>query len=624
MNQPHRTEGYRPDIDGLRALAVAAVVVYHAFPTALRGGFVGVDVFFVISGFLISSIIFDRLSAGTFTIGDFYVRRIRRILPALLVVVLLVLGFGYFVLIEDEYAQLGKHVASAMLFISNITLYRESGYFDLSGDTKPLLHLWSLGVEEQFYLIWPLLVAFFWRRRWPVAGLLIGMALLSFAANLLLMRADPSAAFFWPISRFWELMGGAALAHTMRSRKLAGLTHARGALGLGMIAVAVVFFNGRMAFPGWAAVLPVVGTMLVISAGPSAWTNRYLLAARPVVFLGLISYPLYLWHWPLLSYAHIIEDRTPLGTTRLCLLVAAVVLAWLTYVIVEKPLRFGGGVRHKERLLVGGLVAVGVFGLTAYMAPGALNRSAFAPTIAHAGDIGHEEFYGFMQEHYRACEPQELRVATSDWKGVIRCFQSKPGLPTIAILGDSHAEHLLIGAAEANPGENVAYFLRSGPPTLDNPRAKDAVQYALQSQTIQKVVIATWWRGEKPLFTSAQLVETVTALRRAGKDVYLVEDVPWFPFYPQRCKYTGAAFREENKCDELSAPALANQDFYTSALREGEAAGAKIIRTLPLFCSETSCSMAPGGKLMFRDRHHLNINGSRYVGAVLGLSGANP
>jgi peptidoglycan/LPS O-acetylase OafA/YrhL len=206
------TANYRPDVDGLRAGAVLAVVLYHAFPTSLTGGFVGVDVFFVISGFLISSIIFDKLAAGTFTVKDFYVRRVRRILPALTVMVLAVLAFGYVVLVKDEYVQLGKHVVSAAVFLSNITLYQESGYFDLAVETKPLLHLWSLGVEEQFYLVWPLLVALFWRRRWSVMGLVAVLGVASFAANLLLVRSDPSAAFFLPVSRFWELMAGGALA----------------------------------------------------------------------------------------------------------------------------------------------------------------------------------------------------------------------------------------------------------------------------------------------------------------------------------------------------------------------------------------------------------------------------
>lgn len=613
------TAKYRPDIDGLRAVAVLAVVLYHAFPTSLRGGFVGVDVFFVISGFLISSIIFEDLARDAFTIRDFYIRRVRRILPALTVVLMAVLAFGYVVLVEDEYVQLGKHVFSAALFVSNITLYGESGYFDLAADTKPLLHLWSLGVEEQFYLLWPLLVALFWRRRWSLLGLVLLLGVASFSANIVLTQVDTAAAFFFPISRFWELMAGCAVAYIMRQRELGGHVHLRAASGLAMIGGAAIYFNAKMVFPGWAALVPVMGTVLVISAGPQAFTNRYLLSLRPMVWVGLISYPLYLWHWPLLSYAHILEDSTPLGKTRLYLLAVALLLAWLTYVAIERPIRFGA-VRHKERLLIGGLVGLGVAGLIAFNAPRALYRDTFAPKVANGGDIGHEEFYGHIREKYFPCEPRELHSTTGKWRDVIRCFQSKNGKPTVAILGDSHAEHLFIGAAEANPAENVVYYLRSAPPTLDNPRAKDVFQYVLSQPSIHTVMLAVWWRGDKLFYDAPRLKDAVDALRASGKDVYLVEDVPRFPFYPQRCKYSGAAFREANRCDGTSEETLTNQSHYAHAQRVVAAAtGAKMIPVLDLFCGASTCSMAPDAQLLFRDRHHLNVNGSRLVGTRLAV-----
>jgi hypothetical protein len=411
------------------------------------------------------------------------------------------------------------------------------------------------------------------------------------------------------------------MAHVMRQRELRGLTHLRAAAGLVLIGAAATYFNGRMAFPGWAALIPVTGTMLVISAGPNALTNRYLLSLRPVVFVGLISYPLYLWHWPLLSYAYIIKDTTPLGITRLYLLATSLLLAWLTYVAIEKPIRFGT-LRHKERVLAGGLVTLAMLGLTAFTAPGALNRGAFAPRISQSGDIGHEEFYGHIRQNYFPCEPAQLRAAAGKWKGAIRCFQSKRGMPTVAIVGDSHAEHLFIGAAEANPAENVVYYLRSAPPTFDNPRAREVMEHVLHEPSIGKVLIAVWWRGDKLFYDTPRLEQTVRALRAAGKEVYLVDDMPRFPFYPQRCKYSGAVFREENRCEASTRETLANQTHYeTTQAAVAAATGAKRIRLLDLFCSGATCSMASDGKLLFRDRHHLNLNGSRLVGSRLVLNG---
>jgi peptidoglycan/LPS O-acetylase OafA/YrhL len=204
---------YRPDIDGLRAVAVLLVVMYHAFPGKFHGGFIGVDIFFVISGFLISSIIFSNLEGGSFSIAGFYNRRIRRIFPALLFVMGCSLAFGWTTLFADEYTQLAKHVAGGAAFVSNILLYRESGYFDNTSDTKPMLHLWSLAIEEQFYIFWPLLLAFVWKRKWSFLRITAVIALLSFVANIYLTQKSPDAAFYWPISRFWELMIGGLLAY---------------------------------------------------------------------------------------------------------------------------------------------------------------------------------------------------------------------------------------------------------------------------------------------------------------------------------------------------------------------------------------------------------------------------
>ena len=254
-----RDEAYRRDIDGLRAIAVLSVVVFHAFPDRLPGGYVGVDVFFVISGYLISGLISKQLARDRFSFADFYARRIKRILPALLVVLAACYAFGWIALLPDEYKQLGKHIAAGMGFVSNFALWNEAGYFDASASSKPLLHLWSLGIEEQFYLVWPLALWCFAKMRRGTLGLIVGVGAISFAINLATVHESPVAAFYSPLSRFWELQLGCLLAlltshwepnRNPMPRKVADSLSIAGAVALGL---SVALFDTRLAFPGaWA------------------------------------------------------------------------------------------------------------------------------------------------------------------------------------------------------------------------------------------------------------------------------------------------------------------------------------------------------------------------------------
>jgi peptidoglycan/LPS O-acetylase OafA/YrhL len=336
---------YRPDIDGLRAVAVLSVVGFHAFPSRIVGGFIGVDVFFVISGFLISGIIFRNLESSSFSYAEFYFRRIKRIFPALITVLIFTLLFGWFVLLADEFSQLGKHVASGIGFISNFSFWQEAGYFDSSAATKPLLHLWSLGIEEQFYIFWPPLLGLMWRRHIGFLGVLLAVAAASFAINLWTVDNNPVAAFYSPLSRFWELMVGGILAYITlhRSEYLLRWKNCRAFLGFALLLCGFLLVSERSHFPGWWALLPAIGTFLVISAGPSAWLNRYFLANNVFVWFGLISFPLYLWHWPLLSYVHILYGELPPSKIRVVAIMAAVLLAWLTYIGLEKKIRVKRG-----------------------------------------------------------------------------------------------------------------------------------------------------------------------------------------------------------------------------------------------------------------------------------------
>ena len=203
---------YRPDIDGLRALAIISVVLFHTFPSVIRGGFVGVDIFFVISGFLISTIIVENLGAGTFSFREFYIRRIRRIFPSLIIILITTYLIGWFFLLADEYKQLGKHIAGGATFVSNVVLWKNSGYFDSAAEMKPLLHLWSLAIEEQFYIIWPLLIWFSWKRNLNLLIVTVSLLAISFTLNLITIQHNAIIDFYAPHTRFWELLAGGVLA----------------------------------------------------------------------------------------------------------------------------------------------------------------------------------------------------------------------------------------------------------------------------------------------------------------------------------------------------------------------------------------------------------------------------
>jgi peptidoglycan/LPS O-acetylase OafA/YrhL len=317
------------------------VVCFHAFPEAMPGGFIGVDIFFVISGFLITGIIVRELEQQRFGLLAFYGRRIRRIFPALITVLLAVLVLGWLWMLPSAYAQLSSDVFASAAFFSNIALLLQSGYFDAESGKKPLLHLWSLGIEEQFYLFWPLILMLVARTRlrFLAVAALIGLA--SFALNVALIGSDPVATFYLPFTRAWELLAGAALACGFSHfDQTSAASNRRAAIGLLLVAAAAAVLDSRSAFPGWWAVLPVTGGALLLSA-PEAWGCRHLLASTTFVRIGLISYPLYLWHWPLLVFFAIIKFAPLTLLDRGLVVGLSFALAWLTCRFVEIPFRFG-------------------------------------------------------------------------------------------------------------------------------------------------------------------------------------------------------------------------------------------------------------------------------------------
>ncbi len=621
---------YRPDVDGLRAIAVLAVLAYHAFPHAAPGGFAGVDVFFVISGFLISGIILEGLREGSFGFADFYWRRVRRIFPALVLVLAASLALGWLLLLPDEYSQLGRHVAAGAAFVSNIALWREAGYFDSAAELKPLLHLWSLGVEEQYYLAWPLLLYLFRARPRRMLAMIVALGAVSFAANLWLVAERPSAAFYLPVSRFWELMAGSALAFfSVHGARQARFADAQAAGGLLLLGAALALLDGTRAFPGWWALLPVLGTVLLVSAGPHAWINRRILAQPAMVFVGLISYPLYLWHWPLLAFARIAHGGEPPAALRLALLALSLALAWLTYALVEKRIRRAQRPSLRRMALpalAGSMAALGGLGLLALQSQ-LMPLSASLPLI------------------------REVSLASTDWDYV--GDQVVPGDSRKAVLffGDSHMQHYWprihkVVSERAAPVRTVIFKTTGGCAPVPGIERRgqqcsrfvdEGLQLALRPE-VDTVVLAASWVGfvqradyyrvgdpaAAPLDVLAPqnawvLKGLEAALRRltaAGKRVVIVLSSPrGDAFDPksviQREGMTigvraGLAPVPRSKLVQLTSPIDAR------LIAVAAAAGATVIDPTDALCGASHCPAADElGRPLYKDESHLRASVAR-------------
>jgi peptidoglycan/LPS O-acetylase OafA/YrhL len=338
---------YRLDIDGLRGLAVILVLFYHAFPNILSAGFIGVDIFFVISGYLISQIILTDLAENKFTFSKFYSARIRRIFPALSLVLLASLIFGLVFLYPNQLAKLASATFLGALFLSNFFI-EGNGYFDDDSETSPFLHLWSLAVEEQFYLFWPLILFLAWKKKVPPIFVISATFLISFISSI--FYSSESKSFFMPHFRMWEIMAGALVAqiHFKKFYLEEKLLKKISFLGFLMIILSLFLITKNQAFPSFLSLIPVAGTALIIfSNSPNKILTNPLL-----VWFGLISYPLYLWHWPILSLAKISNGIYPSNFLIINLLVLAIFLSWLTFKFIEKPIRFGRDFRHKNLVLL--------------------------------------------------------------------------------------------------------------------------------------------------------------------------------------------------------------------------------------------------------------------------------
>ncbi len=510
--------GYRPDLDGLRAVAVIAVLAYHAFPQLVRSGFVGVDIFFVISGYLITAIIQREMLEKRFKLSNFYARRILRIFPALIVVVLATFVLGWFVLSVSGMEALGTNIEGAAAFIENLVLHEQVvDYFNPGAERLPLLHLWSLGIEEQYYIVWPAalwLISHWQARR---VTLVAALALGSFLVCVLTPPLDSAWAFYSPTTRGWELLAGALLAlRPNQPSKVVGPAFDASLAFIGLTGVAVGFWalNGRMPWPGFLTLIPVLSaTALIATSG--TLIHRRILSARPMVFIGLISYPLYLWHFPLIAFAKLNAGGAVSAPAMCGLLALSFLLAGLTYYFVERPLRFGkSAIGLRVTPLVAAMAGIWLIGIVAVDTRGLPVR--FPPEIREFMLSGSETSQYWRRGKCLLLPQQPASEFAPECAGY-------SGHPLLLIWGDSYGGALYPGLLHfaAERSYDVAQYTASAcPPLIGYTLAERPFCKSINDDVVERigrlnpdVVIldATWGHAEQIL--RDDLPRTVSKLR---------------------------------------------------------------------------------------------------------------
>lgn len=637
---------YRPDIDGLRTLAVVPVILFHAGASWLPGGFVGVDIFFVISGYLISSIILREMREGEFSFLRFYERRLRRIIPPLLVMVLVTVAVFQLIALPDQAQGAAESGLAALLSVSNFYFWMKSGYFAPTAELLPLLHTWSLAVEEQFYLVFPVLLLAVRKLRLPLRSVIVLGTVVAFGFGLWLSINKPSVAYYLLPARAWELAIGAAIASGAIPALRRGLREVVTALGVGMILFSIFWIRNDMIFPGWVALIPCLGAAMVIHAGGQSWVARRLLASRPMVFIGLLSYSLYLWHWPVLAALRVrsasihLDQGVAAGAVLLTFL-----LAWLSWRYVEKPFRDRRTMPAGRMLaLLGGgsVAALGVIGFSISMAgfPGRLPEHAQI-ALAAANDI------------------DPLRVTCMGVRSDRDCRFGNAEAPiTYAVIGDSHAAAIrpaveasgIMGEASGTLYWAGACPLLEGAKLLDHPERescaafKAAVWKEIEANaSLETIVLAgrwpfqiTGWLPESGGSNRAWLVddETITpsmeengavlerSLKRTierlfamGRDVIIVGSVPEpgfdVPHTVAMARYAGIEAPRGIRRETVAARAGA-ADARIARLASNDE-NVRFVSIWEAFCGDSWCDIERDGVPIYYDDDHLSHKGAVQV-----------
>ena len=591
---------YRPDIDGLRAIAVTSVVVYHAFPRTLPGGFIGVDIFFVISGYLISGILFKEFESATFSYSEFYDRRIARIFPALISMLFAFFVVGWAAMQPADFARLGKEANAGALFIANLALWRETGYFDIGSNAKPLLHLWSLGIEEQFYILWPVLLSSTRHKRGLLLRASVLVGALSFIVNVATIKLYPDAAFYSPASRIWELMFGSILAYVAlhHGDKLTRGQNIRSVFGFVCISASLFVFDSSTSFPGWAALAPVFGSVLLISS-PDAWPNRSALSFRLARWIGWISYPLYLWHWPVLYFVTNYGWLSKYGdtTSRAIAMAISVLLSVGTYALIEKPIRFGRLRHHAMVPLALCMCAAAIAGVIISANDGFPYRdqSQYAEIAKLAGK-------------YPATEWRDHECFLGADEGAAKfspACSAGPAKPNIYLWGDSYAAALYPGfkslAQHAHFGLSQ-YTASACPPYIgldvpDRPycRAINAGSIERISNTKPDIIViaANWsYQAVSSIYSIERLPSTVAKLREIGvKHIVIVGPTPqWKKPLPSLLEQCSASVHtiggnQFSQCGLADGTAELDKQMKAMA----RSLGVSYVSLYDILCNEDGC-----------------------------------
>ncbi len=647
LNLEPRQMQYRKDIDGLRSLAILPVVAYHA-GLNIPGGFIGVDIFFVISGFLITSVILEGVETGEFTFADFYFRRAKRLLPALFFMILLTAIASLFILSPSEYKDFSTSTVTATFFVSNLFFNHSIDYFSASAETMPLLHTWSLAVEEQFYIVWPVLIlGFVWLmkrgRKLAVWGLLLLICSLSLLAAQYAAEKFPQAGFYLTPFRLWELGAGGLLVFVLRAKNQLGASIANGFFlsGLGMVGVSIMFLHQDVQFPGFSALPVVLGTCLMLWTGNMQGQQiARIFHLPPLIYIGKLSYSLYLMHWPVFALYRVYMGGAETGSIPLLLVALSFALAMISYHLVEKPIRFKGSKPAVwSGVAAAALVVVGAHA-SALTSGGYAKRVGEDAIPAYAADLDVMWAWPCKEEGIGRALGKACHIGTSWERAKTRYI----------LWGDSHAGHFAPLLEHAAKDDKVSIiFIRGCPSFIDDKTVrrilKGSTEYSrncgiqqdrilkwlwLERKSIDGVILASAWSGyAKSLFEtdqnlrskdeSVRLIENGTraVISKIPKSVpvTVLSEVP----RPNR-KFTNCIQSangwikrktHETKCEPLDRTKIDKWHIPTDRALSKAVKGRKnahVLNSVKRMCSAQSCPVYIEDRVFYRDNHHLRRN----------------
>ena len=642
---------YREDIDALRGLAVLLVVVYHAFPELIPGGFIGVDVFFVISGYLITSIIFFSINNNDFSLKEFYARRVRRLFPALITVLLVVLIFGWLVLYPEEYEQLGRHLTRSVIFLLNFRLINEINYFDVESHYKPLLNLWTLSIEEQYYLFWPLIILFFFKIKKNPSYFLVLAFIMSLFINVYFAKEYSQKVYYHTLTRFWQLAAGSLLAVWLTNYNVLQNTNNSikifvGGGGLILIVLGALWIDGQMVYPGLLAIVPVLGAALVIIS------NIKLKQYFGFVKLGLISYPLYLWHWVIISFLYIYLGRKPEVFVLVLAVLLSLTFAHLTHKYIEQ-FRYQ---KSSTPYLILLLIIVGLFGFYIKEKKGLPDRSNMQNYVKKLQHLKREPAKDETCVNYsRSLLDSEQ---TFDYCRADLDIKSK-AKKLIAVIGDSHAHVLFAGISKVarSKGYEVILLANSSCPTLkgfewgnnnleiDNCKKKiEEILTIIQKEPrIEKIIIATrgpvYIHGEiKGNFTEENITKSLSLVKNQKltyenyfygfkntmqvlenipniKKVFYKLENPEFDFLPKETisrpyDFFGVSINRDiiSRKLYLQRMSLYRENFFKLSFSK-----LLVLDPIEALCDDDICYSKVEGQFLYTDNDHFSELGSIYI-----------